>query len=144
MLYCGAYRLSPQALPMTLDEELDRLDDGLRRLKIDFDIYFNGGTRRPPTDSQWRVETLLKKLQDSSKMNFAQRFRYNSLAQRYGLFAELWRQRVKLREEGPRRTAAEIRAEQAELEKEKLKEMKKPQPFRIGWRDPSSEPEKVD
>ena len=135
---------------MTLDEELDRLEDGVRRLKIDYDIYFNGGAKRPPTDSQWRVETLLKKLQDSSKMNFAQRFRYNTLAQRYSLFAELWRQRVKVKEEGPRRTAAEIRAEQAELEKalkaekEKERENKGPRPFRIDWRDPSSEPEKVD
>jgi hypothetical protein len=129
---------------MTFDEELDRLEDGIRRLKIDFDIYFNGATKRPPTDSQWRVETLIKKLQDSNKMNFGQRFRYTTLAQRYALFSELWRQRVKVKEEGPRRTAAEIRAEQAELEKEREQERRRPRPFRVDWRDPASEPEKVD
>ena len=122
-----------RAITMTTDEELTKLEDGIRRLKIEYDIFFNGGSKKPPTDSQWRVETLVKKLQDSSKMNFGQRFRYTSLAQRYGLFAELWRQRIKTREEGPRRTAAEVRAER-----------KKPISFRVDWRDPAKEPEKVD
>jgi hypothetical protein len=118
---------------MTTDEELNKLEDGIRRLKIDYDIYFNGGAKRPPTDSQWRMETLVKKLSDSSSLNFAQRFRYNTLAQRYALFAELWRQRLKTREEGPRRSAAEVRSER-----------KKPSPFRIDWHDPAAEPDKVD
>lgn len=118
---------------MTVDEELNRLEDSIRRLKIEYDIYFNGGMPRPPTDTQWRVDALLKKFSDAAHLNFAQRFRYNGLAQRYALFAELWRQRVKTREEGPRRTAAEVRAEQ-----------KKAPAFRVDWHDPAAEPEKVD
>ena len=84
---------------MTVDEELTLLEDGIRRLKIEYDVYFNGGSPRPPTDTQWRVESVLKKYSDSSRMTFAQRFRYNGLAQRYSMFADLWRQRVKSREE---------------------------------------------
>lgn len=118
---------------MTTDEELNKLEDSLRRLKIDFDIYFNGGSKRPPSDAQWRVETMIKKLQDETRMNFGQRYRFNGLAQRYSLFSELWRQRLKAREEGPRRTAAAVRAEQ-----------KKPSSFRVDWGDPRKEPEKVD
>ena len=118
---------------MTVDEELGKLEDSLRRLKIEFDVYFNGGSPRPPTDTQWRVENLVKKLSDSQKLTFAQRFRYNALAQRYSVFSDLWRQRVKTREEGPRRTSADLR--------EKKKENTA---FRIEWRDPSSEPEKVE
>ena len=118
---------------MTTDEELSKLEDSLRRLKIEYDIYFNGGSKRPPTDSQWRVDTMIKKLQDESRMNFGQRYRFNGLAQRYSLFSELWRQRLKTREEGPRRTAAALRAEQ-----------KQPSSFRVDWRDPGKEPEKVD
>jgi hypothetical protein len=119
---------------MTTDEELNKLEDSLRRLKIEYDIYFNGGSKRPPTDSQWRVETMIKRLQDESRMNFGQRFRFNGLAQRYSLFSELWRQRLKTREEGPRRTAAAARAEQ----------QKPLSSFRVDWRDPGQEPEKVD
>jgi hypothetical protein len=119
---------------MTMDEELSKLEDNLRRLKIEFDIFFNGGSKRPPTDSQWRVETSIKRLQDE-RMNFGQRYRFNNLAQRYSLFNELWRQRVKTREEGPRRTAAAIRAEQ---------QQERASSFRVDWRDPGKEPEKVD
>ncbi|HWP85441.1 MAG TPA: MXAN_5187 C-terminal domain-containing protein [Terriglobia bacterium] len=118
---------------MTTDEELSKLEDSLRRLKIEYDVYFNGGSKRPPTDSQWRVETLIKKLQDTPGMNFGQRFRFNGLAQRYSLFSELWRQRLRVKEEGPRRTVAEMRAEQ-----------RQPVSFRVGWGDPAQEPEKVD
>src|SRR3990172_8659616 len=100
---------------MTPDEELTQLEDNLRRLKIEYDIYFNGGSPRPPTDTQWRVETLLKKYSDSSRLTFAQRFRYNGLAQRHALFSELWRQKTRTREQGgPRRGAAQLREEQSQ------------------------------
>ncbi len=118
---------------MTPDEELSQLEDSLRRLKIEFDIYFNGGSQRPPTDTQWRVDSIIKKFSDSPKLTFAQRFRFNAMAQRYAVFNDLWRQRVKAREEGPRRTAAELR-----------QEAKKATSFRVEWRDPASEPEKVE
>lgn len=118
---------------MTTDEELAKLEDNLRRLKIEYDVYFNGGSKRPPTDSQWRVETMIKRLQEAPNMNYGQRFRYNALAQRYGLFSDMWRQRIKTREEGPRRTVAEVRAKR-----------RQPSSFRVDWRDPAKEPEKVD
>lgn len=124
---------------MTIDEELTLLDDSLRRLKIEFDIFFNGGSQRPPNDSQWRVESLIKRYSDSSKLTFAQRFRYNAIAQRYAMFNDLWRQKLKIKEEGPRRTGADLR----EQEKEKAKQQKKPA-FRVEWRDPAAESEKVD
>lgn len=118
---------------MTVDEQLTKLEDALRRLKIDFDIYFNGGSPRPPTDAQWRMESLLKRLADTPQMTFGQRFRYNNLTQRYSLFAELWRRRVCSREEGPRKTSAELREEQ-----------KKKTAFRVEWSDPAVESEKVE
>ena len=88
---------------MTIDEELDLLETSLRRLKVEFDIYFGGGTKRPPTDSHWRVQNLIKKFSDSQKLNFTQRYRFNSLAQRYAIFSDLWRQKLKIKEEGYRR-----------------------------------------
>ncbi|OFW17560.1 MAG: hypothetical protein A3H27_04955 [Acidobacteria bacterium RIFCSPLOWO2_02_FULL_59_13] len=120
--------------PMTPDEELTHLEDSIRRLKIEFDVFFSGGSPRPPTDSQWRVETTLKKYSDASRLTFAQRFRYNGLASRYALFSELWRQKMRIREQGgPRRPVAE---QKEGPEKEPL--------CRVEWRDPSSEPEKVE
>ncbi len=88
---------------MTVDEELDQLDNNLRRLKIEYEIYFSGGSKRPPSDTEWRVLALLRKFSDGSRMNFSQRFRYNSMAQRYAVFSDLWRQKLKIKEEGYRR-----------------------------------------
>lgn len=87
----------------TVDEELSQLEEAMRRLKIEYDVYFGGGAKKPPADTQWRVESLLKKYSDGHKMNFAQRFKYNSLQQKYSLFNGLWQQKLKIKEEGYRR-----------------------------------------
>lgn len=88
---------------MTVDEELNVLEESLRRLKIEYDVYFGGGSKKPPTDSEWRVNSLVKKYSDTAKLTFAQRFRYNTIVQRYALFSDLWRQKLKIKEEGYRR-----------------------------------------
>ncbi len=88
---------------MTVDEELNLLDEALRRLKIEYDVFFGGGSKKPPADTEWRVQNLIRKYSDSAKLSFAQRFRYNSMAQRYALFSDLWRQKMKIKEEGYRR-----------------------------------------
>ena len=84
----------------TPDEQLTRLEDDIRRLRIEFDIFFNGGAKRPPYDTRGRVETLLKRLGDDRTLNYAQRYRYNSLAARYNAFRDLWRRTMQGREEG--------------------------------------------
>lgn len=88
---------------MTIDEELNVLDDALRRLKVEYDIFFGGGSKKAPADTEWRVKSLLKKHSDGGSLNHAQRFRYNSMAQKYAIFSDLWRQKLKIKEEGYRR-----------------------------------------
>jgi len=93
----------------TIEDRLTRLEEDIRRLKIEFDVYFNGGTKRPPYDTRMRVESHLKRLGDDRTLNFAQRYHYNSLATRYASFRELWRRMLQGREEG-RDVAAAARA----------------------------------
>jgi len=84
----------------TVDEQLKRLEEDIRRLKIEFDIYFNGAAKRPPYDTKSRVETMLKRLGDDRTLTFAQRYLFNSLTARYTSFRELWRRTMQGREEG--------------------------------------------
>lgn len=86
--------------PPNIDQELTRLEEDIRRLRVEFDIFFNGGSKRPPYDTKGRVETLLKRVGDDRTINFAERYRYNSLAARYNAFRELWRRTMQGREEG--------------------------------------------
>lgn len=139
---------------MTIDEELNVLEDSLRRLKIEYDIYFGGGSKRPPTDTEWRVQSLMKKFAENPKMNFPQRYRYNAMANRYALFSDLWRQKLKIKEEGYRRPqdavlgiqgmrTEEERHAAAALEGEGEAEAAAAGAFKVAWSDPEGETTKV-
>jgi hypothetical protein len=114
-----------------LDQELDKLEYEIRRLKVEYDIYFNGGTIRPPLETRGRVETSIKRVYDARGISFGQRFRYNSLVARYNVMRELWRRQSQDREEIGRRPTAE--AQSAVRERVTA----------IRCRDPRLEPEKV-
>lgn len=88
---------------MTTDEELNLLDTQLRRLKIEYEIFFSNPQKRPPNDIEWKVVALLRKFSDGGRMNFSQRYRYNEMAQRYAIYSDLWRKKSRIREEGYRR-----------------------------------------
>jgi hypothetical protein len=88
---------------VTIDEELSVLDSLLRRLKIEYEIFFSNPTKRPPADIEWKVLALLRKFSDGNRMSFSQRFRYNEMAQRYAIYSDLWRKKSRIREEGYRR-----------------------------------------
>jgi hypothetical protein len=90
-------------LSVTIDEELTVLESQLRRLKIEYEVYFSNPTKRPPTDIEWKVLSLLRKFSDGGRMSFSQRFRYNEMAQRYAVYSDLWRKKGRIREEGYRR-----------------------------------------
>src|SRR5579863_9396390 len=89
--------------PVTTDEELNVLDSQLRRLKIEYEIFFSNPQKRPPTDIEWKVLSMLRKFSDGGRMNFSQRYRYNEMAQRYAIYSDLWRKKSRIREEGYRR-----------------------------------------
>jgi hypothetical protein len=88
---------------MTVDEELDLLASHLRRLKIEYEIFFNNPQKKPPTDLEWKVLALLRKFSDGNRLSFSHRFRYNEMAQRYAIYSDLWRKKSRIREEGYRR-----------------------------------------
>ena len=88
---------------MTIEEELNLLESQLRRLKIEYEIYFSNPNKKPPTDIEWKVLSLLRKFSDGGRMNIGHRFRYNELAQRYAIYSDLWRKKGRIREEGYRR-----------------------------------------
>lgn len=119
---------------MTVDEELGKLDEYLRRLKIEYEVYFNGGAPRPPHDTVFRVDTLIKKYTDGSKMNFGQRFKFNQLVQKYAVNNDVWRKKLKDKEEGRGRFRA--RRQEAPAAPEG--------PVRVVCADPEKETEKVE
>ena len=91
------------------DDDLTNLDDGIRRLKIEYDIFFCGHRRKPPEDLRGRVEKIAKRLSDAVDMSLAERFRYNTLIARLCVYRDRWRRTMQDREssvEGARETAS--------------------------------------
>src|SRR5436305_14855651 len=97
-----------------IDQDLDRLESEMRRLKIEYDIFFNGGTLKPPIDTKGRVETMIKRMFEIKGMNFGQRFRYNGLVARYNVMRELWRRQTQRREESGRPPTVEAQTARRE------------------------------
>jgi hypothetical protein len=138
---------------VTVDEEIGLLEETVRRLKIEYDVYFGGGSKRPPADTEWRVQNIIKKYSDAHKMSFPQRFKYNSIVQRYALFSDLWRQKMKIKEEGYRRPQDAVlgiqglRIDEAQAAAEALEQRSRPgtgdQPFTTNCSDADADHDKV-
>ncbi|HEV2617696.1 MAG TPA: MXAN_5187 C-terminal domain-containing protein [Candidatus Acidoferrales bacterium] len=85
----------------TPEEDLVQLEKDIRTLKIEYEQFFGGGRKRPPADTQWRVESLIKRYSDrGAQMSYSQRFRYTNIAQTFAKYCEIWRKKIKEREEG--------------------------------------------
>lgn len=82
-----------------VDKQLSRLEDDIRKLKIDFDIYFNGATKRPPLEARARMESNLKRIADNRSLTYAQRYYFNTLTSRFTSYRELWRRTLKAKGE---------------------------------------------
>src|SRR3979490_634234 len=85
----------------TIDEELGTLERDIRQLKIEYDQYFGGGRKRPPTEIEWRIDQLVKRYAErGGELKFAQRFRFNNLSQTYAKYKDIFRTRTAQKEEG--------------------------------------------
>ena len=88
-------------MALTIDEELAQMERDIRQLKIEYDMFFGGGRKRPPTEVEWRIDLLVKRYAErGGDMKFAQRFRFNNLSQTYAKYKDVFRKRMAQREEG--------------------------------------------
>lgn len=85
----------------TVDEELGQIERDVRTLKIEYEQFFGGGRKRPPADTQWRVESLIRRYNERmGELSYGQRFRFNNLAQTYAKYQEMWRKKLVQKESG--------------------------------------------
>ena len=84
---------------MTVDEQLNQFSDLLRKLTVEYDIFFSGGRKLPPANLRFKVDTLVKRLMEEP-MSYSQKFKYNQLVAKYSLYRDLWRRNTQEMEEG--------------------------------------------
>jgi hypothetical protein len=83
-----------------INDDLDILERSFRQLQIEWEKFFGGVEKKPPTDLRARVEALIKKYAYAEIRNNGERFRYQTLSTRYATFNELWNKRMRAIEEG--------------------------------------------
>lgn len=83
----------------SLDQQIARMEEDLRKLKIDFDIYFNGSSKRPPLEARARLDAQIKRILDDRTLTYAQRFQFNAMVSKFNSYKELWRRQLKVRGE---------------------------------------------
>jgi hypothetical protein len=137
----------------TIDEELGTLERDIRQLKIEYDQYFGGGRKRPPTEIEWRIDQMVKRYAErGGELKFAQRFRFNNLSQTYAKYKDIFRKRTAQKEEGKIQrhfgaAAKEIETARAKKESEEQAAAAAAgtsKSFRMTCSEPERETEKVD
>src|ERR1700684_12936 len=88
-------------MPPTIDEELSGMERDIRQLKIEYDQFFGGGRKRPPTEIEWRSEQVIKRhCERAGDLKMQQRFRLTNLTQTYAKYKDIFRKKTALKEEG--------------------------------------------
>jgi len=137
----------------TIDEELGQLERDIRQLKVEYDQFFGGGRKRPPTEIEWRIEQLFKRYAErAGELKYGQRFRFNNLNQTYAKYKDIFRKKLQRKEEGTvqRHFGAAAKAIEAERAKHAAEapvavaSPSEPVAFRMSCTEPERETEKVE
>lgn len=83
------------------DDELDKLEEDIRRLKNKYDQFFTGITKVPPSFERHQVEAFIHEVSKQKMRDNTRRFRFNTILSRYNQFREMWGRKMREREEGP-------------------------------------------
>jgi hypothetical protein len=117
-------------MPPTIDEELAGMERDIRQLKIEYDQFFGGGRKRPPTEIEWRIEQVVKRHGErAGELKFGQRFRLTNLTQTYAKYKDIFRKKTALKEEG--RSQKHYGAAAKMIEAERAKKHPEPPPVQV-------------
>ena len=123
-----------------VNRELTQLEAEIKKLEVEYNMYFSGRLARPPWETRSRVDGMVKRLDRSHIGNYALRFRFTTLQTRFNRFLDLWDRALRAREEGRQGPLSHLAPQ---------KEPPKPAPvedriLRVAtFRDPIQEEDKV-
>jgi hypothetical protein len=85
---------------MPLAEDLEAIEKQMRQLQIEWDKFFGGIEKKPPTDLKTRLEGIIRRHANIEIRNNTERFRYQTMVAKYNTLNELWNKKLRAREEG--------------------------------------------
>ena len=89
-------------MPPTIERELNEVERQIGRLRIDFERFFSGELKLMPLQGRRRLENAFRQLWLVETERAVDRFRLQTLQERYTVMTELWEKKQRVREEGLR------------------------------------------
>jgi len=71
------------------EKQMVHLEGEIRRLETEYNMFFAGRLKRPPFETKNRVQALIKRHDNSYIRNTGDRFRFESIQNRYQKFLDL-------------------------------------------------------
>ncbi len=96
------------------EADIKRMQDLFGVLKHEYDLYFAGTRKTPPTKERAEIDRLVRYYSSGNLNRLQQQFMFNAFATKYSLHCEQWNKMLKAKEEGivadPRFTASAMKA----------------------------------
>jgi hypothetical protein len=128
-----------------IEDDLHKLERDIRMYKIECEQFFGGGKKRPPDDTEWRIEQTVKRYSDrAGHLNYGQRFLYGNLVQAYVKMRDVFHKRLKKREEGAQNRHFGEAARKLQAEREAARKAQPIPAVAVVCRNPEREPRKVE
>jgi hypothetical protein len=83
------------------DEDLDRLEEDIRKTKNKYDMFWAGIAKTPPTTERRNIDIVIHELNKQKMRDNGRRFRFNTLTAKWNQYREMWGRKTREREEGP-------------------------------------------
>ena len=99
------------------DKDIVRMANLFEHVKHEYDLYFAGTRKDPPTKEFRDLDRLVRRYANSSLPRLSQQFRFSSFNSKFTLYSEQWMKWLRAKEEGftgdPRISGAVRRAKKA-------------------------------
>lgn len=82
------------------EREIDRLEEMIRQLRVDFERFFNGSLAVPPEELRSELQKQFRRLRSSNLRDVVDQFRLAGLEARFNSLNELCNRRLREHEEG--------------------------------------------
>ena len=91
------------ALNAQIEDDIAKLVVGLKQLKVQYDMFFNGALPRQPLEMRSNINRIIRRYENAHIQQYHHRFHFNTLVGRYNSLSELWSKTLRNREQGDRR-----------------------------------------
>jgi hypothetical protein len=140
----------PPPTTSEFDRQLRELEAEIKKLEVEYNLFFAGRLPKLPWETRSRVEGMVKRYDRLQIQNTAERFRFQGLQSRFSAFCELWERTLRAREgsrPGARRSGGEpppiVHPPERGRDADADSAGEPPRPAVMSLRDPAAEADKV-